>query len=245
MLTACETIVRNNTNDDQFLLSGDFLYQIVEMNDEGLQIVEGSENKNCVEKFVRIRGLSDEGKKKEIIIVPQILSGFEVKEIAAYINFDSKSLIRVYIPFQINIWGYGSGKSKNAPNLEKIVIMCHNTINNKLYTCYISSLYQTDVSKKIISHTNIRYANLSYIYNYEGAPNYGYYWIDDYGYGETIKYVPVNPERTGYVFDGWYKEAECINKWDFKLDILPDKEKDDENNWLYPEIKLYAKWLKE
>lgn len=43
-------------------------------------------------------------------------------------------------------------------------------------------------------------ANVSYFYNYGDSPNDGYYRIDNYGYGETIKYVPQNPLRNGYVF---------------------------------------------
>ena len=27
----------------------------------------------------------------------------------------------------------------------------------------------------------------------------------------------------GYTFDGWYKEKECINKWNFTVDALPEK----------------------
>lgn len=45
-------------------------------------------------------------------------------------------------------------------------------------------------------------ANVSYFYNYEGAPNDGYYWLDDLEDGETIKYIPENPTREGYLFGG-------------------------------------------
>ena len=31
----------------------------------------------------------------------------------------------------------------------------------------------------------------------------------------------------GYTFDGWYKEKECINKWDFTVDTLTMKISDD------------------
>jgi len=103
-------------------------------------------------------------------------------------------------------------------------------------------------------------ANVSYYYNYENAPNGGFYWIDDYSNeywiddfnGEIIKYPPENPTREGYEFMGWYKEAECTNKWNFDVDIVPVKsygvDSPDWNalreNYKYNETALYAKWNK-
>lgn len=37
------------------------------------------------------------------------------------------------------------------------------------------------------------------------------------------------PEKDGFVFGGWYKEAECINPWNFE-------------DWVTEDITLYAKW---
>ena len=41
---------------------------------------------------------------------------------------------------------------------------------------------------------------------------------------------PTAPSEDGYTFGGWYKEAECTNKWNFETDVLNDN------------ITLYAKW---
>jgi len=46
----------------------------------------------------------------------------------------------------------------------------------------------------------------------------------------TIITSPTVPTKTGYIFDGWYKEAECLNSWNF----LTDKVTSD--------ATLYAKW---
>ncbi|QNU65658.1 InlB B-repeat-containing protein [Ruminiclostridium herbifermentans] len=48
-------------------------------------------------------------------------------------------------------------------------------------------------------------------------------------YNSTIT-APAIPIKDGYIFDGWYKEANCINKWDFAADRVT------------AEITLYAKW---
>jgi uncharacterized repeat protein (TIGR02543 family) len=47
--------------------------------------------------------------------------------------------------------------------------------------------------------------------------------------GTTIT-APAAPARTGYTFAGWYKEAACVNAWDFAADTVTAN------------ITLYAKW---
>lgn len=88
-------------------------------------------------------------------------------------------------------------------------------------------------------------ANTSYMFNYEGAPNDGYFFINDFARGCLIEDTPYEPQREGYSFEGWYKEAECINKWNFENDKLPEATYDEDGYITdFVEIKLYAKWLK-
>ncbi len=47
--------------------------------------------------------------------------------------------------------------------------------------------------------------------------------------GQTFD-APTAPTKTGFVFDGWYKESALTNMWDFETDVV-------ESN-----ITLYAKW---
>jgi len=42
---------------------------------------------------------------------------------------------------------------------------------------------------------------------------------------------PTNPVKAGYIFDGWYKEKELINPWDFYTDTVTKN------------LTLYAKWI--
>ena len=81
-------------------------------------------------------------------------------------------------------------------------------------------------------NTKFYAANVSYYYNYEDAPNDGYYWVDDLNLGDTIKTIPDNPSRAGYVFVGWYKERECVHEA-----VLSEIIKGEE------EIELFAKWI--
>ena len=90
----------------------------------------------------------------------------------------------------------------------------------------------------------IQIANTSYMFNYEGEPNEGYFFINDFERGRLIEDTPYEPRREGYTFAGWYKEPECVNAWDFTKDTLPAAEYDEEGNLLFVETKLYAKWNK-
>ena len=88
-------------------------------------------------------------------------------------------------------------------------------------------------------------ANTSYMFNYEGAPNDGYFFINDFERGGLIEDTPYEPQRDGYTFGGWYKEADCINKWDFVTDRLPEATYDEVGYVTdFVETKLYAAWIK-
>lgn len=44
--------------------------------------------------------------------------------------------------------------------------------------------------------------------------------------------APANPERSGYTFAGWYKDADCNQAWNFSKDVVT------------ADMTLYAKWTK-
>ena len=90
----------------------------------------------------------------------------------------------------------------------------------------------------------VQIANSSYHFNYEGAPNKGYFFIDDFARGGKIENTPYEPQREGYNFAGWYKESECEHVWDFAEDTLPAAEYDEQGNLIFTETKLFANWTK-
>ena len=47
--------------------------------------------------------------------------------------------------------------------------------------------------------------------------------------GEKVS-MPEEPARTGYTFDGWYKESIAVNPWDFDNDLV------------YENVMLHANW---
>lgn len=64
-----------------------------------------------------------------------------------------------------------------------------------------------------------------------------YYYVDYYENDQKIEYQPPRPLRNNYQFDGWYLEANCVNRWNFDNDVLKVTEE-------MQEVKLYAKWTK-
>ena len=85
---------------------------------------------------------------------------------------------------------------------------------------------------------NLIKANVTYYLNYpDKIYEYNeYYYIDYYDNGSLIEFIPPNPEKEGYTFDGWYKEPECINQWDFTKNLTFNVEES-------PVTNLYAKWV--
>ena len=90
---------------------------------------------------------------------------------------------------------------------------------------------------------NVLPANIALMFNYADNPNEGYFFVDLLEESGKITKPPYDPKRSGYKFAGWYKEAECVNAWDFENDIV-EINFDEEGNRIYEEICLYAKWEK-
>ena len=233
-------------------------------------------------------GLTDSGKEKEYLILPEkykdkkidcfgigfslFMAGRDFKD-----EFSSDVLKKVFINFKLEEGNNWTGVSKNKDgntytfvlwyDYDKNVIDQYlNRINEAIigYNLFddftlMDRIYKT--GREVINYI----ANVSYIYNYDDAPNGGYYWVDNYD-NSLIEYIPPEPTREGYTFDGWYKEEDCINKWDFTSDktspsytyyVEPneysteyssEEYREFYDNYIsthtYVETKLYAKWVK-
>ena len=161
-----------------------------------------------------------------------------------YADICSDKLEKIYIPFSTEII---SGSFRNSSNLMKVVsIRDDYYINGFEYSikrCYSREVYierdtLVTVTLCLMYHTSIIMKQKRIT---------GYYWIDDWDYGSKIEFIPPEPEREGYTFGGWYKEPECINEWNFETDVLPEERteinEEGEEEVVYQETKLYAKWV--
>ena len=213
--------------------------------------------------YCEIKGTTAQGNENRFLVIPSYIDGIKVKSlgyvslggamdmVAGELTFpDIKSQIveKVYLESRIEMYPFSF---QSCPNLEKImspqVLPCDYSISYDIY-------YPADVYESITADGSYfvdRFpANVSYYYNYERADGARCYWIDDCDYGSKIEYIPEDPTREGYTFGGWYKEEECINKWDFETDTLPE-EKTEMKEYsggevreevVYQETILYAKW---
>ncbi len=130
-----------------------------------------------------------------------------------------------------------------------------NTVLNQTEPIF-AYLLLSDYNKGSITLTSKdKIANVQFLYNYDNSPNQGYYWIDDLETGETLTFIPPNPTRYGYVFDGWYTDSECTNPCDFTVPYVKKEMvfKSGEINgqesfvFVYPQDYVtycYAKWIK-
>lgn len=218
------------------------LYELCE-NEYFIYSIEIETNK------INICGFTDKARNLEYLVIPDTIDGKKVCSIGyrgfpipkilekygneATLTFRSDMLKKIYIISEIEIV---SQLMKNDIDIlgTDNVFYISNTSN-----IIPSNYYRT----KAFSTNKATTANVSYDYNYENSQNDGYYWIDNYAYGEKIEYIPENPIRDGYTFGGWYKESECINAWNFETDTLPQAQYDEQEREIYQETKLYAKWI--
>lgn len=219
--------------------------------------------------YCEIKGTTEQGKTKRFLVVPKSIEGVRVQSFGygslagaidmvsgdlSFPDIKSDKLEKIYFESTIDVYPM-LNNSKVCPNLKKIMYPAVETFNIgygiRADVYYPRFVYE---NREEGQRYNSKYpANVSYYYNYENAKNDGYYWIDDCDYGGTIEYVPADPQRAGYIFGGWYKEAECINEWDFETDTLPeekteiqggvDTESESVQVTVYQETILYAKWI--
>lgn len=147
-------------------------------------------------------------------------------------------LKRLYFPSTIKSVNYGY-MDHSIGNEE--IFYCGEVIDLARFDkdCYSLNMYvpikKYDLFKNVLSKYykgKLLKANVSYHLNYDED---NYYYVDYYENGQIISYIPPDPKRDGHKFNGWFKECECINQWDFNKDIIQIIDGEDE-------IKLYAKW---
>jgi hypothetical protein len=215
-------------------------------------------NNANTKETVSITGISEEGAKKEHIYFPSEIEGLPVTGVYKFIvgkvfscKWNNAVCKKIYMQKNFNVMYSGLSNCKNLKKLFVIEIgKEYGNLDRALhqYDCYVAKLESPTMEELLYNNAcTVKYANISYNYNYEDSENYGVYFIDDCDYGSKIEYIPANPTREGYTFDGWYKEPECINKWNFESDTLPEEEvnENNEEEVKFQETKLYAKWNKQ
>lgn len=216
--------------------------------------------------YCEIEGTTAQGNAKRFLIIPEYIDGLRVKTLGwnsivasmmggadgiAYPIIESEILEKIYFESDTDFSPY-LGSSQTHPNLKKIICPTMEKHPNRS-NCNMYYPYQVFVDNNLGEHYRKYAANVSFYKNYEDGKS-KYYWTDDCDYGGKIEYVPKDPTRDGYMFQGWYKEAECINEWNFEEDRLPEENREQKDFFenggtvtkevtVYQETILYAKWV--
>ena len=196
------------------------------------------------EKYIEVVDLSEEGHKQKYIVMPETINGkpYQFTESNGFgtgthsAKFSENNILeKIYFEFFDYIIEYNSYVFFNCKALKKtifnnnlgytktIVFNDNKTIyvpnDGSLYTNYSNIPVFVDEdgneTKCFVVESTYYLANVEFIFNYDDAPNNGYYWIDDIDDGEKLELLPPDPTREGYIFGGWYCEKECENQFDF------------------------------
>lgn len=236
MLTSCFP------NGDYFRskVSGDFVYSHASVSNP--------------DENVAIIGLSEEGKKKETIVFPTSLDGYNVSKVGAYLVKRSSGPIifknarniyftnisfRTYNEFEydknveLNIY-IGGGFSWYIPNFPTN----KNYPNSKVFVT--KKYYDRERKFTYFNKYNYIPANITYYLNDEYD---NIFFVDDVD-GKLVNVIPPNPIRDGYKFVGWYKDTEGTIPWNFEKDTVPKKIYDENGEYIFKETKIFAKWIK-
>ena len=247
IMSGCSLLIPKADNKRVY---GDFIYSYIGRADSPRTEKNG--------KYVVIRGLSEEGEEKDIIIVPEKIDGKKVVQVGFSTFGVSDSLwgkySKIYLPKSIvSISSSYLSRDAKAFFLEKP--------NDRFLkyeygpTVYVSYDIYVELKDKDLNHYlcpgNVTYVVDGKIYAFDDVSTYSYSYLIE---------PPEEPIKAGYQFAGWYKEQECINEWNFENDKVPVKntEEFDEigqngysgepinirNSFIYyyNEIRLYSKW---
>ncbi len=183
-----------------------------------------------------------------VAFIPYTINGYSVSSLgipgtlSMTPDLNNLYISRIYLPSTIEQIG-NQYMGTNGYTIYKF-FFCNNAISlsslcidstERVYIYVPSEYFEEYIYITWNKNLNIYKANVYYYLNIEDDD---YYYIDYYEENSIIEFIPPNPKRDGYIFDGWYKEKECINKWNFEIDIV----KFDVN---VNEIKLYVKWIDE
>ena len=214
---------------------------------QGLEISEGDFIYQRSGSMLSITGLTEEGQTKTHLIFPNqhedryVQLGSQILMWITEGRIESDQAKRIYNLNEIK--PVIELSHEGLPNLEKIFLFYLNELPADFDgSDHFQGIFGSAANQYFYANDKMSfYANVSYLYHYDDAPNKGYYWIDDYD-DELISFIPEDPTRDGYSFGGWYKDELCTMKWNFDLDRIPEKIYLGDQ-YQFVETKLYAKWI--
>jgi len=163
-----------------------------------------------------ILDLTELGKQQEILKIPEYVEGLPVRMVGFHVDtivsglsfgINSNNLRKIYIPY--SVFYVPTWVSSTYENLEIIFLGAEllDRANEILQGRIVSISNRKQISAEFCS------PNIIYRYNFENAPNLGYFWFDKI-ISDSLYLRPSNPNREGYIFVGWFLDEESTIAWD-------------------------------
>lgn len=207
------------------------------------------ENKTSIGSFVKTKNdylfipykLYDDEANKEYSVIQLGFNSIGIRTNGKFMIYSKQKIVtRFYFPNSIKTIYHSYFENYNISGGVKffycgeIIDLSPFELGNEKDIIYVPyNQYDLFKEKNLNLNRTLLKSNVEYHLNYD---NNELYYIDYYENEETIKFIPPIPERKGYLFDGWYKEQECINKWNFEIDTVNNIEEKTVTS-------LYAKWI--
>lgn len=235
-LTSCSVdFSKLDSNHPEGLLEqGDYQYNYIAGPDPVRRLKDGP--------YVAILGLTESGKEKKTLIIPEEIDGKPVIQIGMSVTLVchyglSGSYRRVYLPstllsisydaFHANSRTYCVGKPSKT--LWKSGIF----VSKEVYEqCRSEAEAEAETEARI----NLYPADVEYYFEDN------LYWLDSCTFREPQKIAePPEPEKAGYEFLGWFEEN-SETPWDFENDKIDYSKQDEQGNYI--RVKMIAKFQK-
>lgn len=183
---------------------------------------ENSIYQDINDKAIVIVGFTDLGLEQEVIDIPREINGGHVEQIGMfdesfshndtrYLESGSK-LKKLYIFENIKA-AYFTGQQVDVMACCTEFPFDEERIGSKSLFLYWELYLNIYKNTEILDNQWTKPANVSY-FDCNDVGEYSLYRIDNVSDDEKLV-EPVSPEKFGRVFDGWFLERECINKFDF------------------------------
>ena len=193
--------------------------------------------RNLEDECVAITRLSNEGNKQSSIEIPTEINGHPVRYIGTFDFSKRRAVDRCQYLFfdckkDINIYVFDNVIDIIA-ECDANIFVCNENVKgiiygraNYFYSTFAQKKFSYDVSSGDGKFANVTFLDLSN----ETNRIYRIECIDD---GEKIP-KPQNPEKNGFVFNGWYTDEKFTDEWDFNYAPKVDESFN---------LTLYANWI--
>lgn len=186
---------------------------------------------------ITILGLTEEGSKKEYLLIPEEINGVPVTRIDGYA--ENKVLKKLFIPksvASVNNRLNSIMSERNSFITRNDTYKCiffHKTYGPYLVSggadCYYAENAKYETTSLFASHVP-QIADVQYYKNADDPDEICF--VDDLEVGETFAFFPPSPTRDGYTFLCWCADKEGATPFPFDGYVKPDK----------TVLRLYALW---